>query len=105
MSMPVDGSPFVVTELEKLPVRMTPPLELVPVLDEESQQYLCVADSDLGLDAFALTRDHLFDDVQEQLCMLWREYALAPDEELDGAAIRLKARLHARMVECIRERP
>lgn len=96
---PVDFSPMVVTELEALPVRMKTPLVLVPVLDEESQQYLCVADSDLGLDAFALTRDHLFDEVQEQLCMLWREYALASDEELDDAARLLKARLHTRMEE------
>ena len=94
---PVDFSPLVVTELEKLLVRMKTPLELVPVLDEESQQYLCVSDSALGLDAFALTRDHLFDEVQEQLSMLWREYALAPDEELDDGARLLKARLHARM--------
>lgn len=69
------------------------------MLDEESQQYLCVADSGLGLDAFALTRVHLLDEVQEQLCTLWRDYALPSDEELDDAARLLKARLHARLEE------
>lgn len=96
---PVDFSPLVLTELEKLPVRMKAPLELVPVLDEESQQYLCVADRSLGLDAFALTREHLFDEVQEQLCMLWQEYGCATDEELDDEARLLKVQLHARMEE------
>ena len=92
---PIDLSPLVVTELERLPVRMKVPLELVPSLDEESQQYLCVADTSLGLDAFALTRDQLFDEVQAQLAMLWQEYACAPDGELDHEARELKLGLRA----------
>ena len=94
---PIDLSPLVVTELERLPVRMKEPLELIPSLDEESQQFLCVADAALGLDAFALTREFLFDEVQAQLAMLWQEYACAPDSELDAAARVLKAALLARM--------
>ena len=94
---PIDLSPLVVTDLERLPVRMKEPLVLVPSLDEESQQYVCVADTDLGLDAFALTREYLFDEVQAQLAMLWQEYACAPDGELDAAARVLKAALLARM--------
>jgi hypothetical protein len=94
---PIDLSPLVVNELERPPLRMREPLELVPTLDEESQQYLCVADAALGLDAFALTREHLFDEVQAQLAMLWQEYACAPDSELDAGARALKAALLARM--------
>jgi hypothetical protein len=97
---PIDLSPLVVNALERISVRMKVPLELVPTLDEENQPYLCVADSALGLDAFALRREHLFDEMQAQLAMLWQEYACAPDRELDAAARVLKARLHARMENC-----
>jgi hypothetical protein len=94
---PIDLSPLVVIELERPPLRMKEPLELVPTLDEESQQYFCVADAALGLEAFALTREHLFDEVQAQLAMLWQEYACEPDSELDAGARALKAALLARM--------
>lgn len=94
---PIDLTPLVVTDLEQLTVRMKEPLELTPSLDEESQQYLCVADAALGLDAFALTRNQLFDEVQAQLAMLWQKYACAPEDELDAAARVLKAELLARM--------
>lgn len=96
---PVDFSPLVIRELENIPLRLKAPLELVPTLDEESQQYLCVTETTLGLDAFALTREHLFDEVQEQLCMLWQEYGRAPEAELDHTARPLKVTLGGRMEE------
>jgi hypothetical protein len=94
---PLDGSPLVVNELNRPAVRMKEHLEPVPTLDEESQQYLRVADVALGPRAFALTREHPFDEVQAQLAMLWQEYARAPGSELDAEARLLKAALLARM--------
>jgi hypothetical protein len=83
--------------LETLPARFHEPLELTPFLDDDSQQYLCVAEPSLCLDAFALNREQLFDEIQEQLAMLWHEYALADDAVLDDEALKLKAALNARM--------
>ncbi|MEI6415036.1 MAG: hypothetical protein WCP34_12360 [Pseudomonadota bacterium] len=96
---PIDLSPWVINELESMPVRLKAPLELIPVLDEESQQYLCVEESSLGLSAFALNREQLFDEIQEQLAMLWKEYACAPDADLGDQARALKIRIRARMEE------
>jgi len=94
---PLDLSPLVITALEALPVRFKQALELTPILDEDSQQYLCVAEPSLHLDAFALNRENLFDEIQEQLAMLWQEYALADDADLDDEALKLKTTLHSLM--------
>ncbi len=94
---PLDLSPLHITELDRLPVRMNEALELTPVLDEESQQYLCVEDQSLGLNAFALNRAQLLDEIQQQLAMLWTEYACASDDALDDDARALKRRLLDRM--------
>jgi hypothetical protein len=94
---PLDLSPFHITGLERLPVRMNEALELTPKLDEESQQYLCIEDQSLGLNAFALNRAQLLDEIQQQLAMLWTEYACASDDALDDDARALKMRLLDRM--------
>jgi len=93
---PVDLSPIAIVEIDDLGVRWRVPLELTPSLDEESQQYLCVSDPPIGLNAFAQTRELLFDEVHEQLSMLWREYACAADADLDDGAVALKRELLAR---------
>ena len=94
---PLDLSPLVITDLEANGLALRAPLEWTPTLDEDSQQYLCIEDPSLGLNVFALNREHLLAEVQEQLIMLWHEYACAPDDELDTEARVLKSRLHAAM--------
>jgi hypothetical protein len=96
---PVDLSPIVVIGIDDPGVKWREPLELTPSLDEESQQYLCVNDPSIGLDAFAQTRDLLFDEIREQLAMLWTEYACADDADLDDSALALKHELLARATE------
>jgi len=94
---PIDLSPLVIADLETAAVALKVPLELAPALDDESQQYLCVEDPLLGLNAFALNRDQLFEEIKEQLVMLWHEYACAADADLDDEARALKARLLSSM--------
>lgn len=72
------------------------PLILTSVLDD-SQQYLCVADEAIGLDVFAINRPLLIDEVQEQLAMLWSEYACCDDSELDNSALNIKHNLLTRI--------
>jgi len=93
----VDVSPLVITALETLDIHFQKPLELLPTRDEDSHQYLCVAEPSLGLYAYALNRELLVAEVQEQLRMLWREYALADDAELDAEARQIKAQWLARV--------
>lgn len=90
---PVDLSSLVITQLGKIGVKFRRPLELLPALDEESQQYLTVSDHYLNLYAFGLSREILFDEVELQLMMLWQEYACADLATLDKEAQQLKARL------------
>ena len=92
---PLDLSPLAITDLETSGLVLREPLEWTPTLDEESQQYLCIEDRTLGLNVFALNREQLLAEVQEQLIMLWHEYACAPDDELDPEARELKVRLRA----------
>lgn len=93
-------SPLLITEVDAIAVRFKEPLELTPCLDEESQQYLVVEEPTLAINAFALNREQLFDEVQEQLVMLWREYASAEDSELTTEARRLKSVLLSKMEYC-----
>ena len=73
-------------------------MTLEPASDE-TQQLICVSDAELGIDAFAHTRDDLVNELSEQIGMLWLEYALAEDDALDGMAIRLKQALLAAFSE------
>ena len=73
---------------------MLKPLKLMPELDE-SQQYLCLRDDRLGIDVFAMDRKKLHDELLEQLSVLWKEYALEPDDALSSDALALKNHLNS----------
>jgi hypothetical protein len=96
----LDLSPFVLDSVQfgGLTLNVSPALALEPKLDD-TKQLLCVEDLEVGLDAFATSRDLLFVELNEQLAMLWREYALAPDAELTTRAIARKQALLGRFAE------
>lgn len=73
-------------------------ITLEPATDE-TQQLICVSDAALGIDAFARTREALVGELNEQIGMLWQEYALADDDTLDGEAIKMKQALLAAFSE------
>ena len=75
-------------------LKATRPFSLEPTLDE-SKQLLCVEHDALALNVFAPTREALLAELNEQIAMLWTEYALAKDEYLDGVARDLKRALKA----------
>ena len=79
-------------------LEIAPPLVLQPTMDD-SEQLLCVLDEQLGVDAFASTRETLVSEIAEQLDMLWHEYALAEDDALDPVALLRKCALQSRMRE------
>lgn len=90
----VDLSPLIVERVHygDLSLQATVPVLLEPTMDA-SKQLLCVERVDLGIDAFAPTREGLLAELDEQLAMLWREYALADDKLLDAEAHHLKQAL------------
>ena len=63
---------------------------------EQTKQLLYVTHPELGIDVFATTLESLLVELQEQLVMLWDEYALASDEKLDAPARQLKQALLAK---------
>jgi len=96
----LDLSVFVIDSvpLRSGQLRAVAALVLEPVLDE-TKQLLCVQDTGVGLDAFAHTREKLLIEINEQLAMLWQEYALASDDELSDRARTMKATLLATFTE------
>lgn len=90
----VDLSPFSFSRLtrETLVLSAKLPLKFVPVLDE-SHQYICLRDESLGIEVFAETRQKVAVELDEQIAMLWLEYALADNDSLDQMAQGLKQRL------------
>jgi hypothetical protein len=80
-----------------LPIRT---LLLQPELDA-SKQLFCVEYPELDIDVFARTRKDLFTELNEQIAMLWLEYAMAADDELEANALRLKRKLLGAFREAI----
>jgi hypothetical protein len=73
-------------------------LSFEPVLDE-TKQLQCIEHPKLGIYVYALTRSALLAELQEQIGMLWVEYAKARDDELDAPARMLKKELLSRFSE------
>lgn len=95
----LDLSPFEISRVDSdsVSLQFNEPLMLEPFLDE-SEQLICLQQADLGIDVFAQTRDQLWEEVREQIVMLWREYALEGDQVLTASALKLKQHLLEAMV-------
>lgn len=89
-------SPFAIHEFvcDKIKLQFVNPLVLTPELDD-SQQFLCLKDEQLGIDVFAMTRERLLSDLLEQLALLWKEYANEVDESLSAESLALKRALQS----------
>lgn len=96
----LDLSPLVVDTVKvgQSVLKAKQSIMLEPVTDE-TKQLICVMHGELGIDAFARTRDALVSELNEQIGMLWQEYALADDDSLDGMAIKMKQALLAAFSE------
>ncbi|MFZ4623346.1 MAG: hypothetical protein ACOYNF_03820 [Rhodoferax sp.] len=96
----LDLSPLLIdtVKLGKLVLKAKQSITLEPATDE-TKQLICVTHADLGIDAFARTRDALVSELNEQIGMLWQEYAIAEDDSLDGMAIKMKQALLASFSE------
>lgn len=96
----VDLSPLEISIVRHgaVTLQVSPPLSLEPALDE-SKQLLCAENLDFDISVFAPTREALLAELHEHLVMLWHEYALAKDDNLDAPALQLKCTLLARVTE------
>lgn len=99
----LDLSPFEIEEFEfdNFRLRFRAPLTLSLQLDE-SEQLLCIEDEDWSLNVFAPSREQLWEELREQMEMLWTEYAREADVNLSAPALALKQRLLAGMEETSR---
>ncbi|MDP2783108.1 MAG: hypothetical protein Q8O38_00750 [Sulfurimicrobium sp.] len=79
---------------DRLTLKAVPALSLEPTLDD-TKQLLCIEHVGLALDVFAPTREALLAELNEQIAMLWTEYALTEDDMLDSVARQLKQALLA----------
>lgn len=97
----LDLSPLEVNEVEYegLRLRFKEAVRLQPRLNDDNPQFVSIEDPSLGLDAFAGTVSDLLDEVAEDLVVVWRHYAKAPDADLSPKALDLKRRLLAVMEE------
>jgi hypothetical protein len=91
---------FETVHYQGLTLKAHAPITLQPVSDD-SKQLLCLEDAGLGIDVFAPTREALLAELNEQVAMLWSEYALADDDTLDAVARQLKQSLLAAFTEVV----
>lgn len=76
-----------------------PPLSVMPILDEETEDFLIAEEADIGLQAFASSRAILEEEIVQQLFFLWDEYARESSEKLTASAQQLQESLRKRMRE------
>jgi hypothetical protein len=88
---PIPLASFVVDAQRVEPIA---PRILTPELDE-SEQMFALHDEAIGVDLFAETRAELEEALRHELRLLWRDYAMAPDDKLTRGAQALKRRLLA----------
>ena len=97
---PVDLSPILIREIpwhnKKLHLKM--PLLLTPQMDDDTEQLYIVEEPEIALHVFSYTREDLIHEINEQLAMVWEEYAVTTDE-LAKDARTLQAKLRATLEE------
>jgi len=95
----IDESPVEVSfvDMKTHVLRPKTPLRFQVTFDIEENIYEATGDFDIILGAE--TRPQLESYINDELAMLWREYALADDNSLTRAAQELKAKLRASFVE------
>jgi len=98
----LDLSPFILSEITSQGFDLKPKqtLKLQPMLSE-SEQLICIQNDDWGLDVFASTRSELFEELKEQLVMLWLEYGREEAELLSPPAQKVKQQLQSDWEEVI----
>jgi hypothetical protein len=98
---PVDTSPMIFERIHYRSRRFEihPPLKLEPALDDESGQLYVAADEELGIHAYAHTREQLAEEIAEQIAFNWDEYAKEAPEKLAKGALRIREIMLARVEE------
>jgi len=98
---PVNLSPLIFTRIEhgETVLRLKPPLEVLPYLDEETQQFFVASEESLDLHAIAETRSALADEIAHHLVFAWAAYAKENDDALTLKAAELAKSLRQRLSE------
>lgn len=73
-------------------VQFRKPIHFIPNFNQADQLW-SIDHPSLYISVFATTLEDLHHELQEQLAVLWMEYAEAPEEELSKPALELRARL------------
>ncbi|MCP2731536.1 hypothetical protein [Limnofasciculus baicalensis] len=96
----INLSPILIREIpwHNKKLHLKTPLLLTPKMDDDTEELYVVEEPEIGLHVFSYTREDLIDEINEQLAMLWEEYAVTTDE-LATDALTLQAKLLATIEE------
>lgn len=96
----LDVSAFEIDRVKagNIALRAKAKLLIEPTLDD-TKQLLCLDHDTLGILVYGSTREQLLDELQEQIAMLWSEYAQADDAALTPDALALKRALRTAFEE------
>jgi len=91
----VELSPIILREISWLDRKLIckNPLRLLPKMDEDTSQLFVVEEPNIRIHVFAYTRDDLIYEINEQIVMMWDEYAQASVEDLASDAQHLREQL------------
>lgn len=69
------------------------PVQFKPVLSDTDDLFFEINYQPWSLEVFATTRTELIFELNEQIAMLWSEYACESDDDLSDSALRIKRQL------------
>jgi hypothetical protein len=97
----VDMSPMVFEciRFQERVFKFQPPLRLNITRDDESGSLYVASDEELGIHAYAETREQLAGEIAEQVAFNWDEYAQEAPDKLARGALRLREAMRARVEE------
>ena len=92
---PVDVSPIVVSEIvvEGRRLAARAPLRFEVSLNPGDPEPFLLLEGPLDIILFAETREQLIDGLEDELEILWRDFAVGDQSRLDGSAQRLGAEM------------
>lgn len=101
--VPVDTSPMVFESIrfQDRIFKFEPPLRLdiTRNQDDESESLYVASEDELGIHAYAETREQLAGEIAEQVAFNWDEYAQEAPDKLARGALRLREAMRARVEE------
>ena len=98
-----DVTPICIKSIDFRGLKLQSKKDILLALElDDSKQLICAEKPEIGLSVYAETRENLIAEINEQIGIMWQEYALCHNSKLTADAIELKTALKSFFKEVAR---